>query len=182
MANCFNVNSLFDDSPGIVGINKSILVADNYANVCRLQASNWCNYKPQLTNEENFYRVNRGSFGWIGRNASFPLMKTLLGSSFFFHDFALFCLLPQVSRDSPNETNRLRRERDELQSLVEKFEKHLTEVSGFCIWQKWYPLQGLFPSQIGIGSQGPTRFSSGEVRIYVESFSGIMWSVHWCSF
>ena len=52
---------------------------------------------------------------------------------FFFHDFALICLLPQVSRDSPNETNRLRRERDELQSLVEKFEKHLTEVSGFCI-------------------------------------------------
>ncbi|KAK2568024.1 Centrosomal protein of 135 kDa [Acropora cervicornis] len=34
----------------------------------------------------------------------------------------------RVSRDSPNETNRLRRERDELQSLVEKFEKHLTEI------------------------------------------------------
>lgn len=33
-----------------------------------------------------------------------------------------------VSRDSPSEVNRLRRERDELQSLVEKFEKHLTEI------------------------------------------------------
>lgn len=44
----------------------------------------------------------------------------------------LLCLIPdlfsQVSRDSPSEVNRLRRERDELQSLVEKFEKHLTEV------------------------------------------------------
>ena len=50
----------------------------------------------------------------------------------------LFMLLPlfcQVSRDSPNETNRLRRERDELQSLVEKFEKHLTEVRNHCISQ-----------------------------------------------
>lgn len=37
-------------------------------------------------------------------------------------------LFSQVSRDSPSEVNRLRRERDELQSLVEKFEKHLTEV------------------------------------------------------
>ena len=46
--------------------------------------------------------------------------------------FPLFC---QVSRDSPNETNRLRRERDELQSLVEKFEKHLTEVRNYCISQ-----------------------------------------------
>ncbi|XP_020629880.1 centrosomal protein of 135 kDa-like isoform X2 [Orbicella faveolata] len=34
----------------------------------------------------------------------------------------------RVSRDSPSEVNRLRRERDELQSLVEKFEKHLTEI------------------------------------------------------
>ncbi|RMX44908.1 hypothetical protein pdam_00012554 [Pocillopora damicornis] len=34
----------------------------------------------------------------------------------------------KVSRDSPSEVNRLRRERDELQSLVEKFEKHLTEI------------------------------------------------------
>ena len=33
-----------------------------------------------------------------------------------------------MSQDSPSEVNRLRRERDELQSMVEKFEKHLTEV------------------------------------------------------
>lgn len=42
---------------------------------------------------------------------------------------AIAFLAFQVSRDSPSEVNRLRRERDELQSLVEKFEKHLTEVN-----------------------------------------------------
>ena len=44
-----------------------------------------------------------------------------------------FLMLFQVSRDSPSEVNRLRRERDELQSLVEKFEKHLTEVWNYEI-------------------------------------------------
>ena len=44
-----------------------------------------------------------------------------------------FLMLFQVSRDSPSEVNRLRRERDELQSLVEKFEKHLTEVWNYDI-------------------------------------------------
>lgn len=44
-----------------------------------------------------------------------------------------FLLWFQVSRDSPSEVNRLRRERDELQSLVEKFENHLTEVWNYEI-------------------------------------------------
>ena len=34
----------------------------------------------------------------------------------------------QNSGTSPGEMKRLRRERDELQALVEKFEKHLQEV------------------------------------------------------
>lgn len=150
--NCFNVNSLFDESSGIVGINKSILVADNYANVCRLQASNWCNYKPQLTNEGNFYRVNRGSFGWIGRNASFPLMKTLLGSSFFFTILRLsVCCLRYHVTPQMKQTGWEEKEMNcshLWKSLKNISQRWVVSVSG----KNGILCKGFFPSQIEIGA------------------------------